>query len=45
VISPETWDVNGGQGVIRYWSLGHGLIIRNTAAEQEKTGDLLQQLR
>jgi hypothetical protein len=45
VIAPESWDVNGGQGVIRYWALGHGLVIRNSAAEQDNAGDLLQQLR
>jgi|GEM_PF-1944593 len=45
IIAPSTWDVNGGQGVIRYWSLGHGLVIRNTSAEHEKVGDVLQQLR
>jgi hypothetical protein len=45
VISPNSWDVNGGQGVIRYWSLGHGLVIRNTHAEHDKVGDVLQQLR
>jgi hypothetical protein len=45
VIAPESWDVNGGQGVIRYWALGHGLVIRNSASEHERTGDLLEQLR
>jgi hypothetical protein len=45
IISPNSWDVNGGQGVIRYWSLGHGLVIRNTHAEHDKVGDVLEQLR
>jgi len=45
VIAPDSWDVNGGRGVIRYWSLGHGLVIRNTHAEHDKVGDVLQQLR
>jgi hypothetical protein len=45
VISPNSWQVNGGEGVIRYWSLGHGLVIRNTHTEHDKVGDVLQQLR
>jgi hypothetical protein len=45
-VRPETWDVNGGQGTIRYWSLGHALIIQNTAEVHERIGgSLLTPLR
>lgn len=45
VISPESWEQNGGTGVIRYWALGHALVIRATAEEHDQVGDLAGQLR
>jgi len=44
-IRPETWDDNGGQGTIRYWSLGKALIIYNTADVHERVGGFAGQLR
>lgn len=44
-IRPETWDVNGGLGTIRYWSLGHALIITNSADVHERVGGLGGALR
>jgi hypothetical protein len=44
-IRPETWEDNGGQGVIRYWSLGSALIIYNTADVHERLGNFTGQLR
>jgi hypothetical protein len=44
-IRPETWDVNGGQGVIKYWSLGGALIIYNSADVHERIGGFTGQLR
>jgi hypothetical protein len=44
-VRPESWEDRGGDGVIRYWSLGHALIIRNTADIQEKIGGNVGMLR
>lgn len=44
-IRPESWEDRGGQGVVRYWSIGHALVIRNTADIQEKIGGTVGQLR
>jgi hypothetical protein len=44
-VRPESWEDRGGQGVVRYWSLGHALIIRNTADVQEKVGGTVGLLR
>jgi hypothetical protein len=44
-IRPESWDVNGGLGTIRYWSLGNALIITNTAEVHERVGGLTGALR
>lgn len=45
VIRPETWDANGGQGTIKYWSNGHALIIYNTGDVHEKIGGTVGFLR
>lgn len=45
-IKPESWEENGGTtGVIRYFSLGHALVIRNTADVHNDLGGLIGQLR
>lgn len=44
-VRPDTWEDNGGQGVIRYWSLGSALIIYNTADVHERVGGFAGQLR
>ncbi len=43
-IAPTTWDVNGGQGSIYYWSHGRALIIRQTDEVHEQIGGVLEQL-
>lgn len=45
VVRPETWDANGGQGVVKYWSLGHALIIYNTGDVHEHIGGSVGFLR
>jgi len=44
-IKPESWETNGGTGVIRYFSIGHGLVIRATADVHGNLGGVLGQLR
>lgn len=45
-IKPESWEENGGTtGVIRYFSIGHALVIRNTADVHNDLGGLIGQLR
>lgn len=44
-ISPESWDIRGGPGVIRYWPPGHALIVRQTGEVHEQLGQLLGDLR
>lgn len=43
-IQPETWQSNGGLGVIQYWPPGYALVIRNTQAVHEEIGGLISQL-
>jgi hypothetical protein len=45
VVRPDTWDVNGGQGIIKYWSLGHALVIYNTSDVHERIGGSVGFLR
>jgi len=44
-IQPESWEDAGGRGVIRYWTLGHALVIRATSDVHDGTADLIEQLR
>ena len=44
-IAPESWQVNGGQGSIRYYSLYHALVVRQTAEVHHQLGGGLKQLR
>jgi hypothetical protein len=44
-IAPDTWDVRGGQGSIRYYSPNPALIIRQTSEIHGDVGDVLGQVR
>jgi hypothetical protein len=44
-IAPETWDVNGGPGVIRYWPAWHVLVVRQTDDVHEQIGGIVHGLR
>jgi len=44
-IKPESWEDNGGKGVIRYFQMGHALVIRATADVHGGVGGLVGQLR
>lgn len=43
-IGPDTWDVNGGQGTIRYWQPGMALVVRQTSEVHAQLGGALQNL-
>lgn len=44
-IAPETWDVNGGSGVIRYWPAWHALVVRQTDEVHEQIGGIVHGVR
>lgn len=44
-IAPETWDVNGGKGSIRYYSPLQVLVVRQTGEVHHQLGGVLGQLR
>jgi hypothetical protein len=44
-IAPASWEVRGGGGTIRYWSLGHAMVVRQTGEVHESLGHLLIDLR
>ena len=44
-IQPESWEDYGGNGVIRYFALGHALVITATSDVHNNVGDLIRQLR
>jgi hypothetical protein len=44
-IAPDTWDVRGGLGVIRFWPPGQALIVRQTGEVHEQLGRLIGDLR
>jgi hypothetical protein len=44
-IAPESWDVAGGRGTIRYYSRNPALVIRQTAEVHEQIGGALRQAR
>jgi hypothetical protein len=44
-IAPDTWDVRGGQGSIRYYRPNPALIIRQTSEVHGDVGDVLGQVR
>lgn len=44
-VRPESWDVAGGAGSIRYFDNGHGLVVSASEEVHQELGDLLQKLR
>ncbi len=44
-IAPDSWDVRGGKGTIRYYPNFHVLVIRNTAEVHRQIGGTLKQLK
>ncbi|MBR0192037.1 MAG: hypothetical protein IJQ31_08235 [Thermoguttaceae bacterium] len=44
-IHPESWEQNGGNGTIQFWSPNGHLIIRQTDENHQKIQNLLEQLR
>lgn len=44
-VSPETWDVNGGQGSIVYFANGHALVVLAPGDVHDELGGLIRQLR
>jgi hypothetical protein len=45
VISPQTWEANGGRGTIHYWRPGHAMVVRQTQDVHDEIGEVLLQLR
>ncbi len=45
VISPRTWDVNGGPGSVVYFRNFRALVVRAPSEVQNQVGDVLGQLR
>lgn len=43
-IGPSTWDVRGGQGVIRFWGSGQALIIRQSSDVHGALAQLIEDL-
>ena len=44
-IAPDSWDVSGGKGTIRYYPNFHVLVVRNTAEVHRRIGGTLKQLK
>ena len=44
-IAPQSWDVNGGPGTIRYWPAWHVLVVRQTEEVHEQIGGVVHGLR
>jgi hypothetical protein len=44
-IAPESWEVNGGRGSIRYYSLYQALVVRQTGEVHHQLGGGLEQFR
>lgn len=44
-IAPDSWDVRGGRGTIRYYPNFHVLVVRNTAEVHRQIGGTLKQLK
>ncbi len=44
-ISPTTWDVNGGQGVVRYYAPAQALVVRQTSEMHEQLQRIITMLR
>lgn len=37
-ISPQSWERNGGPGSIRYWPIGHALVVSTPAGDHDHIG-------
>jgi hypothetical protein len=44
-VAPPTWDVNGGQGTIRYWAPLRVLVVRQTGEVHGQIGGVVRGLR
>ncbi len=44
-IAPDTWDVRGGEGSIRYYRPGKALVIRQTSEIHEQIGGTMDTVR
>jgi len=44
-IAPQSWDVNGGQGTVKYWPAWHVLVVRQTDDVHEQIGGAIHGLR
>jgi hypothetical protein len=44
-IAPTTWDVNGGQGAVRYYAPSQALVVRQTSEIHEQLLRVLPKLR
>ncbi len=44
-LAPTTWDVNGGQGVVRYYAPAQALVVRQTSEMHEQLQRILPKLR
>ncbi|MGH7135968.1 MAG: hypothetical protein ACREHD_09525 [Pirellulales bacterium] len=44
-IAPQSWDVNGGPGTIRYWPAWQVLVVRQTGDVHEQIGGAIHGLR
>ena len=44
-IAPESWDVRGGKGTIRYYPNFHVLVVRNTAEVHRQIGGTLKPIK
>lgn len=44
-IAPESWDVNGGPGTIKYWPAWHVLVVRQTDEVHEQLGGVVHGMR
>ncbi len=44
-VAPDTWDINGGPGAIRYFRPLNALVIRAPGSTHHEVGEMLEQLR
>lgn len=44
-IAPTSWDVNGGQGAVRYYAPSQALVVRQTSEIHEQLLRILPKLR
>lgn len=44
-LAPTTWDVNGGQGAVRYYAPAQALVVRQTSEVHEQLQRIIPMLR